>query len=53
MARVSKKVIEINNKTEVNSFSIFRVNLQFSGRFQTYTSLKDIGKDYERFFCIE
>ena len=34
VARVSVKVIEINNNTEVNSFSIFQVNLQFSVRFQ-------------------
>ena len=34
VARVSVKVIEINNNTEVNSFSIFRVNFQFSVRFE-------------------
>ena len=39
VARVSVKVIEINNNIEVNSFSIFRVNLQFSVRVQTYTLL--------------
>ena len=39
VARVSVKVIEINNNIEVKSFSIFRVNLQFSVRVQTYTLL--------------
>ena len=48
VARVSVKVIEINYNIEVNSFSVFRVNLQFSVRVQLYTLLKDIGKDYEQ-----
>ena len=39
VARVSVKVIEINNNFEVNSFSIFRGNLQFSVRVQIYTLL--------------
>ena len=34
VAHVSVKVIEINNNVEVNSLSIFRVNLQFSVRVQ-------------------
>ena len=33
------KVIKINNNIEVNSFSIFRVNLQFSVLAQMYTLL--------------
>ena len=37
VARVSVKVIEINNYIEVNLFSIFLVNLQFSDRVQIYT----------------
>ena len=34
VARVSVKVIEINNNIEVSLFSIFLVNLQFSDRVQ-------------------
>ena len=34
VTRVSVKVIEINNNIEVNLFSIFLVNLQFSDRVQ-------------------
>ena len=39
VARVSVKVIKINNSIVVNSFFIFRVNLQFSVRVQIYTLL--------------
>ena len=44
VARVTVKVIELNNNIEMNSFSIFRINLQFNIRVQ----LQDIGKDYEQ-----
>ena len=48
---LASKFIEINNNIEVNSFSIFRVNLKFSVRVQINTLVcsKNIGKDYERF----
>ena len=48
VTRVTVKVIELNNNIEMNSFSIFRINLQFSVRVQLYTLLEDIGKDYEQ-----
>ena len=47
VTRVSVKVFETNNNIEVNSFFIFRVNLQFSVLVQIYSLLKEIGKDYE------
>ena len=40
VARVTVKVVELNNNIEMNSFPIFRVNLQFSVRVQLYTLLK-------------
>ena len=48
VARVTVKVIELNNNIEMNSFPIFRVNLQFSVQAQLYTLLKDTGKDYKQ-----
>ena len=48
VARVTVKVVELNNNIEINSFPIFRVNLQFSVRVQLYTLLKDTGKDYKQ-----
>ena len=49
VTRVSVKVFETNNNIKVNSFFIFRVNLQFSVLVQIYSLLKEIGKDYEWF----
>ena len=47
------KVIKINNNIEVNSFSIFRVNLQFSVRAQKYTLLLGYKKNIISDFGIE
>ena len=46
VARFSVKVIEINNNTVANLFSIFRVNLQISVRFQIYIFLQGYWKKF-------